>query len=119
MRRRQRELKRCEARPRAEPCLRVPIRLIPIDRDADIVRERRAFAGFDQRLQAHQEGCPFGAAMVHERALLLPTLLLEKHRGLVAVLAEIEADLAADPFFRAFDDLPNDAFGWFKFKDLG
>src|SRR5438445_8771 len=77
---------------------------IPIDRDADIVRKRRAFAGFDKRFQAHQEGRPLGAAMVHELALLLPALLLEKHRGLITFLAEVEADLAPDPLFRPFND---------------
>src|SRR6185295_20313590 len=61
---------------------------------------------------------PFGAAMVHEFALLLPALLLEKHRRLVAVLAEVKADLASDPLFRAFDHLPNHAFGRLKFEDL-
>src|ERR1700677_3711771 len=84
----------------------------------DFVWPGRAFAGFKKRLQTQQEDRPLCAAMVHELARLLPTLVFEQDDGPIPSLSELETDLRADPFFGPVDPLPQHASGGIKLKDL-
>src|SRR5262245_45650331 len=78
----------------------------PVATNMGIVGVGTTFAGFHQRLQAHQIDRPLGTAMVHEFDRLLPTLVLEENDGMVACLFEIETYFCADPFLGSLDHLP-------------
>ncbi len=86
--------------------------------ELDLVWPGRAFAGFEQRLEAQQKDRPFGAAVVHELHRLLPALMFEENNGPVTVLCQIEADLGAEPFFRAVNHLPQNALAGLQFENL-
>src|SRR6185437_3179390 len=79
--------------------------LVPVA-DLDIVRRGLALAGLEQPLQAHQEGRPLRAAVVHELHRLAPALVPEQHDRVAVLVLEVEADPRADPLGRPFDDLP-------------
>src|SRR5271170_6743322 len=86
--------------------------------ELDFVWPGRAFAGFEERLEAQQEDSPFGAAVVHEFHRLLPALVLEEDDGPVAVLFEVEAYLCAEPFFRPVDHLPENPLAGLQLENL-
>ncbi len=79
------------AEARAASVLSVPVA------DLHVVRAGLAFTRLAERLQAHEEGRPLGAAVVHELRRFPPALVLEQHDGEVVFLLELEADFRADP----------------------
>src|SRR5262245_32143518 len=88
------------ARPSSSVMLSMPVA------DLDVAGAGLPFARLDQRLQAHQEGRPLRAAVVHELHRLLPIQVLEEHDGIVGLLFKLETHLGADPFRGAIDHLP-------------
>src|SRR5690606_6470227 len=98
------------ARPQWEPSVPVP--------DLDVVRTWPTFPGLAQRLQAHQESRPLGAAVIHELDGLLPSLVLEEHDREIPRLLEIETNPRTDPLDRPVDNLPYDAIVGFELENL-
>src|SRR3954462_11719611 len=86
--------------------------------DLDVARLGVAGAGLEERLQAHQEDRPLGAAVVHELAGLLPADVAEQDDGEVVVLLDLPVHRRPDPLGRAVDNSPYDALRWLQLEDL-
>src|SRR4029079_6544398 len=78
-------------------------------RDVDVVRVGRPLPALEQRLHAHEERRPFGAAVVHELERLLPALVPDADDGVVLIFAELEVDARADPLGGPSDHFPEHA----------
>src|SRR4051794_13191361 len=86
--------------------------------DLHVPRCGRALPCLHQRLQAHQERAPLGAAVVHELHRLAPAGVREQHDRVVAVLPELPVDRRADPLRRPVHHLPGHPLARRGLEDL-
>src|SRR5665213_1844520 len=74
----------------------------------DVVRMGPPLAVLHPAAQAQQEGCPLGAAVMHELDRITPAGVREEHECVIFLLDQAERQIGADPLVRPGDALPFD-----------
>src|SRR5262245_2579237 len=84
---------------------RAATRSVPVA-NPHIVRCGPALTGLGERLEAHQERRPLGAAVFGELDRLAPVAVTEANDGVLALLRELKDRVRVDPLGRAFTKPP-------------